>query len=510
MPAPLTPLDDATPLDGDRVDAAVRAAWLLRTARLAGPDRLSQAAVGTALREQGVRTHARLMSEVENGKVRHGRIVDGYERALGLPEGHLRAPIDVLYRSSPGAPADRDPATRGDAGTPLSVQAVSDLGDRLRSPARRGGDWLAWSRALGEPDARGFPSWLMRDWLRQLVDELGRSVGSAYTTRLQSVAQLRTGPYASLVLEAAREAVATPHAQVVLDVVTAVADFSDDRVLEWAVDLLADPRPMALRAAGALLRQAPAAAACPPERWEVVVDAMASAVGRAAREPQEAGRLAPLLELLRDLPPSVRQRVLALAPTTGPVPAPEVTALGAPVLSNPRWRVVTTLAERAGEDTPDRSVLARLLFELLWDPRQVRHLPAALVLRASPLAGPVRTAVLDWLVREARPSERGTCWRLAQLGPPLPDADLTGLFAMGPDGVACGAVMLAHAGQRVGSDVLDDLLEHPEHRRRALYVAGLTEDPWLDKVATDLGQPEAVRGAARWWQERRGLIDDTH
>ena len=46
------------------------------------------------------------------------------------------------------------------------------------------------------------------------------------------------------------------------------------------------------------------------------------------------------------------------------------------------------------------------------------------------------------------------------------------------------------------------------HRRRALYAAGMTNDPWLDKVVHDDTYPETVRGAARWWQARDGLVDD--
>ncbi len=174
--------------------------WLLRMARLTAGGGHSQAAVGAALRATGVRTHARPMSEVENGKVRHGRIIDGYERALGLRDGQLRAPVDVLCRSLPGGPPDRDDAGRAVGGELLSV------------------------------------------------DELGRSVGTACVTRYEPLSLVRASSYGHLVLAAARRAVADPHAQVLVDAVTATADRPTPEVLGWTAELLADHRPMAVRA----------------------------------------------------------------------------------------------------------------------------------------------------------------------------------------------------------------------------------------------------------------------
>ncbi len=519
MPAPLTPLDDPNPLGGDRVDAAARMAWLLRMARLAGPARLSQSAIGTALRDQGIRTHARQMSEVENGKVRHGRVVDGYERALGLCLGHLRAPIDIMARSTLGAPTDRGDAVRRPDGGPLSVEDLSALGERLRSPSRRGSDWLAWSRAISAEDTRGFPAWLMTQWLTELVDELGRSVGTAYVTRYEAVAQLRNGPYARVALDAARDAVTAPHAQIVLDVAAAVSDFTDVGVLEWAADLLGDARPMALRAACILLRTGPSTSEATTEAWDLVVGPIARSVDRAAGAGDDV-RLALLSGLLHDLPAPVRDRAQALLRTAAPHAPPRALDLGTRTRSNPRWRVATHLADRVAEsmDVPDRAILARLVFELLWDPRTVRYYPAAQMLRASPLVDSLRTTLYQWVVQRAGPVEGiDACWRLAQLGPALPDHDLpdhdhdlAGLARFGPEGAACRAVMLAHAGRRVESEVLDELMRHPQLRRHALYAAGLAEDPWLDKIASDQSRSESIRGAARWWQERRGVIDDTH
>ena len=65
-----------------------------------------------ALAEQ-MGTSAARLSRIETGQLRDGRIVDGYEATLGLPEGSLRAPIDVLCRTFPRtSPRDADPGSR--------------------------------------------------------------------------------------------------------------------------------------------------------------------------------------------------------------------------------------------------------------------------------------------------------------------------------------------------------------------------------------------------------------
>ncbi len=51
-------------------------------------------------------------------------------------------------------------------------------------------------------------------------------------------------------------------------------------------------------------------------------------------------------------------------------------------------------------------------------------------------------------------------------------------------------------------------MDRGPHGRRALDAAGMTQDPWLGEVVDDDAYSEAVRGAARWWQERDGLVDD--
>lgn len=509
MPAPLTPLRDDSPLGAARVNVPARVAWVLRMARLTAGGGHSQAAVGAALRATGVRTHARLMSEVENGKVRHGRIIDGYEQALGLREGQLRAPVDVLCRSLPGSPADRDDASRALGGQHLSVDEISARGERVRHPRRTGGSWLAWARAVSSPGARGFPSWIAAPWLDELVDELGRSVGTAYITRYEALSLLRRSAYGGLVLDAARRAVAEPHAQALLDTVNASVECPDHQALSWVGQLLVDSRPMTLRAACNALVNAAASGQVPASEWDVVVDPLVCAYERAVNHGDRA-RHALLSTVVTALPPRTAAAAGPLL-TRPPVPAPGAAALGERTHANRRWRTATGLAERIAEpdDLPDRPLLARLLFEVLHDPRAHHHFTATTLLVAVPFADRVVEVLHDHAVREASDRDRATIlYRLTQMVPSPGLGSLPALAGGNPDDVATRAVLLAHAGQRVERGVLEEMLTRSGYARRALYAAGLTRDPWLAEIADDRAYPEAVRGAARWWQERDGLVDD--
>lgn len=506
MPAPLTPLRDDSPLGADRVNVASRVAWLLRMARLTTGGGHSQAAVGTALRATGVRTHARLMSEVENGKVRHGRIADGYELALGLREGQLRAPIDVLCRSLTGGPPDRDDASRTIGGEQLSVDEISERGERVRHPRRTGGAWLSWARAITAPEARGFPTWVAAPWLDELVDELGRSVGTAYATRYEALSLLRRSSYGHLVLDAARRAARDPHAQVLVDTVGASVDRPSPEVLAWIAELLADPRPAALRAGCHALVNL-AATGGQSVAWDAVVEPLVVAYERAVAH-GDAGWHTILSGVVTSLPPD---QAVAVSSRLSRTPAPTTRSPGERTQTDRRWRTATELAERVAEPDglPDRPLLARLLFEAIHDPRPRHHATSTMLLVAVPFADRVVDVLLDHAVREASDRDRATIlFRLTQMAPSGAMGSLPVLASGDVDAVSARAVLLAHSGRRVEREVLDDLMGRRAHRRRALYAAGMTKDPWLDKIVHDEGYPEAVRGAARWWLERDGLIDD--
>jgi len=206
----MTVVDDATSLDGRTIDVAARIAWTLRMARLtAGVEDPRMRTVATAIGTSPAR-----LSRAETGQLRDGSLVDGYERALGLPEGSLRAPIDILARTFPwDSPPDVAP------GAPISDLAqLSELTERLGAgDSVTGGEWLRWARAISVPGNIGMPIPLARSLVRRLVHELGRSCGHGYPARYEALSQVRCSDYGFLVLESAREEVRHPHAQGLAD-----------------------------------------------------------------------------------------------------------------------------------------------------------------------------------------------------------------------------------------------------------------------------------------------------
>ncbi|WP_344342216.1 helix-turn-helix domain-containing protein, partial [Streptomyces rhizosphaericus] len=123
---PQTVLDDETDLNGPRVDVDRRVGWVLRMARMTtpgpagGPLRLE--AMAEAVGVSTTRLH-----RVETGATRSGQVTDAYERVLAMPEGSLRAPVDVACRTFPYAQPDRDP------GQPVtSTQEMSALTEALQ------------------------------------------------------------------------------------------------------------------------------------------------------------------------------------------------------------------------------------------------------------------------------------------------------------------------------------------------------------------------------------------
>src|SRR5688572_23678212 len=109
--APLTILDDRTPLTSTQIDVARRMAWTVRMVRLRSPVNGRTLTLEEVARALGVST-ARV-HRLETGLVRDGALIDSYEDLLGRAPGSLRAPVDILARTFPGAsPSDRAPASR--------------------------------------------------------------------------------------------------------------------------------------------------------------------------------------------------------------------------------------------------------------------------------------------------------------------------------------------------------------------------------------------------------------
>ncbi|MGZ4451023.1 MAG: hypothetical protein ACXVW4_14615 [Nocardioides sp.] len=489
MPRSPQLLVDPTPLDGPRLHVPSRIGWLLRTSRLA--EGLSLRALAADLDAVGVRTSPTALSRIEAGGVRHGRVVDGYERRLGLPYGQLRAAIDVLCRTFEGGPADvaphlHPPGLAHFSGTVAAVEGMSPTG----------GAWLDFAREHGGDRGFGITADRMAPLAARLAVELGRSVRIAYTTRYEALSRLGCGPYAEVVSEVVRDIVEAPDCQVVLDLMSAVSEHPSPSLLAWAAGLLSHPRHQ-LAVGGALaVQNMRAVGGLPPSAWADLVEPFVTAYDAA-----DPARRLVLTRLFKTLPPATRTAVKArLSEPLAPVPGPRDWSR---TRRNAHFALCTTLADQACASVglSEQPMAARLLFEALFDFRTTRSATAYFLLLASPLADALHASLLD--VAVDGPDELTRDAALGALmwfpGPGVPDVSRL-LEAGGADHVSMACVLLGHAGAHLPDDLLESGLAGNEAEvRRALYCAGMSGDPRLLPLATAEDRPAMVRAAARWW-----------
>ncbi len=499
MARPSDVIEDATVLDGPRVDVAARIGWLLRMARAGRGVSLRRLSAAMADLDHPVSVPA--LSVAERTGARDGGVIDRYEEVLGLVEGQLRAPVDVLCRSFEYAPLDRSRAEQDPARLDTVDAAFAPVLDGVAT----GGQWLRWARVVRRGGGATVPTVVMAPVLARLVEELVRSVGPAYTARYEAVAQLRSGPYVDLVEDVARDLVAGEGpGPATINAFSALAEQPSRRFLAWCASLLEHPAPWAVAGGCAALEgMRGVGGGLDDADWEVVVDPLVRAPATYAGGPLGA-RLATLVRLL---PPEVRRGVLArLEGPLTPVEEPRSWESG---VANRQLSVCARLAADACErlDLEQQPLLARLLFELVYDFRSVRVTTSSLLLMATPFVEHLVPALLD-------------------LVDSPPD-----------DHTARGALRAVHGLQvPTTSDRVADWLDRvaPWHDPRALSVAGnagvpvpdghrrvaaagpdaltlveslgMAGHPDLRAVAGDPHLAPDVRGAARWWLRTGGRV----
>lgn len=491
-------VDDPTPLNGATIDVAARVAWVVRMARVTAED-----AGDTRLRTMAQRlgSSAAQLSRVETGQRRDGRLVDGYERELGLPEGSLRAPIDILCRTFPSeSPRDLDP------GTPVEgVRALSRLTEQLLSDEPvTGGTWLRWARTLAQPGNIALPESMFERLVTRLVDELARSVGHAYPTRYEALALLRCSDYGGLVLEVARAQVARPYAQGLADLMSGVGEAVTADAVDWCVTLLLDEREhVAVCGALALENMAQVAG---DDFWPRVATDLLEAFDRVERGSVHEEWIAHLIRLA---PRSV-WREGGTAPGRPLPPAPSI----------PAWtrdetnRLWADCEEKAGEVTAElglspQPMLARLLFDIAYGHWESRAVTAYMLLSGVPrLMREVGVRMAGCVDDEEDAQVRARMTRRlvgVLQGHPLPSSEQW-LRSDDPDRRRTALVAAATAGQVLPRDVLERALVDPETSRQALYALGMSHHPAMPVLASDTALPHDVRGALGWWLERGGRI----
>lgn len=489
--APLKVLDDRTPRDGDRIDVPARIAWLLRTARLTSPVTrgLPQYAMVERLRECGLEVSRSWVHRLEGGELRSGRGAEAYEQVLELRPGSLRSAIDIVCRSVPSSPPDNDP------GELLhDVEQLSALTGAVLEPAPSGWDWLAWARQFSRPDVRGMRVQVARQLLTRLCTELLRAVGTAYDSRYEALASIRSGPYGKVALEQARSLLADEHVQVTLDVVSAMTEHADEPAVAFCLQLLESDTPELVRAGVHGLENLLAVTA--PRQLDTgrLAAAALTAYNRSESGSTAWRSTAHLLRLLG-------ARGVRINGANKPLPRPPQGRAGNGAADR-HWEQCRELAATITDEVglPPEPMLARLLYDVLVSWAEWKSFPSARLLSALPFSDVVLQRVTELAAAETDEAFRSQMLRrLPALAGPHAPRDLSAWLHR-PDLRPTALVLLAHGGQQPPGELLRDLLGRDrDETRQALYAAGMTAHPVLEDIRDDPGLPKHVRGGADWW-----------
>jgi hypothetical protein len=484
-------LDDPTPLNGTNIGVGARIGWVLRMSRhLAdGSPRLEDLA-------RTLGTNTTRLHRLETGMLRDGHLVDGYERALGLPSGSLRAPIDVMCRSFPESPADRRPE-RG----PDTVEDLSRLTELVLDPGRpvSGGEWLAWASAMAAPGNIGLPESLAAAAIRRLIRELNSSVGAAYPARYEALALLRSSGYGRLVVEVCQDAVDQPHVQVLNDMMSAAAEWVSDDVVDWCIDLLLDERDQVVHAASLALENL-AQISDANQFWPSVADRLVPMYNEAPTQSMTWRRLSHLLRLV---PPGIltkRPRSLRQRPDASPS-IPEWSR----TRRNTHWQHCLEAAAQICQRLAQRDdpLLARLLFDIAVSPYESRAVTGYMLVGAIPDLGEMVGRALIQMTEAAEDNVLRTrlLRRLAgtRLGYAYAEAEMWAT-STDPDLRGPALELMGAAGTPVPTDMVrDNLRGGGPAARSALYALGMTADPSLERIASSSRFSPEVRGGAQWW-----------
>ena len=499
MPRNAETIDDRTPLTASRIDIAARIGWLLRTSRsVAG---LSLRGMSDALRSYDVALSATSLSRIESEGLRSAAALDGYAAVLGLPDGALRAPVDILCRSfSYAPPAAPEPARHCLARFDESFEAIT-------APRPSGGAWLEFARHHASDGGFGLPTSLMEPHVRRLADELCRSVGVvAHVTRYEALALLCCSAYGDLVESVLREMVLDPDAQVIYDLTSVLSECSTPALLHWAGTMLGHRSIVVARGASYALQSMLVSGGLPVEDWASLVPHFTRAWDDAVADETRRGVLT---DLCAALPPSVQSRIRSTCRVEAePPPGPQVWSRSRTNVHYGFARSVAgaACARRGHHEEP---LLERLVFEAMFDPRGVRMYTSTVLLAASPFARVLTPLLVERSGHGPDEASRSAALRVAttcHAGEELPAADP--LLRSGSTSEFEAAVMIVGcSGRPLPQDALERGLSGAERTvRRTLHCLGMAEDPRLADMAFDRGQVESTRRAARWWIERGGRI----
>lgn len=496
--------------DAVTVTPRTRTAWLLRQCRLRADDedltRLEPFA--QRMRDLGVTCDPSRVSRWESGRILVSpAAVAGYERLLGIQPAHLSAVMSGIVRSFGNASQRR--AARPPALTPEETQARLDESfENVEGGEPSGADWFTLAGLPASASDRIFlPTSMWERIANRLVDEMVRAVGGAYVTRLEALRHLvehsHSRPH---VMQAVGHRVADPHAQGLVDAIGLLAEVDSDKADRTLVRLLTHDRAAVRFGAAWALKRKLSAGSLTGSGQQLLEQQIGTMAGQSdspalREEAADIGSWLPRQTRLR-IRSAVRLRRLPLdvhgQGTTTPVDEEaQRSAAGA---------IAADVAHELGDELDD--LAGQLIFEGLFHVAEERRHQANLLLAASPLRSPLARVVAR--VRAADPDgDTGTAAGGVLTYVVTPEQQPAMLPWLESEHLPLRASALSSLAHVPGwrSDRMLDLMRG-ETRARALYAAGMNQDPALEVLAGDADADAELRGVARWWLAHGGAVTD--
>jgi hypothetical protein len=290
--------------------------------------------------------------------------------------------------------------------------------------------------------------------------------------------------------------VADPHAQALGDLMSGVGESVTPDAVAWCLELLEDPRDRVVTGASLALENMGQISEG-DDFWDQVAQPLAALF---ADSVEGSAQWEWLSHLLRLVPAEVRA-VHGLRPTRPLAPLADVRDWTRSRL-NSHWvdcqQRGVAIARRVG--LGDEGLLARLVFDIALSPHETRAASSFMLVGALPEVAVLMGEQMVGLVEESTdPVIRARAARRlpAVLHGGWPDVAQVWLESADPDLRARGLVMAGAAGRPVSETVLDGALQSDD-RIPALYAAGMTGHPVLDRWATD--DDSDLSGAVSWWR----------
>lgn len=461
-----------------------------------------------------------LLSDRERRGVRDGQFIDAYELALGLPAGQLRCPIDLVSQMFDWSPPDPQPTLRDEV-TQADFDGAYEL---ISGQEPSGSDWYRFARMLSGTVVRTskgdvdrvqmvVPSRVVAPLAARLIGELVRSVGFAYMTRSAATTILHDGVHRSLVEKVVRDMVLDEGAQsVLINALGAVADRPTTSLIAWAAETLNHPTPWAVVGASYALGSMRTAAAVTPEDWQVVAPQFVKAWSAAAAAGDQT-RTATLNELLRNLPSEVRNVVeteLGLVREQASKAAPN--PWDGPINEHPHYPLCARIGEALGDKVlgyqGEYPILARLIFELVYELRSPRRSAAQHYLMCSPFIDSLEVELLNLVEYGDDDATRSGALKglhFVQAG--RVTAPVQEWFDRTQPWTNPSALVTAgNAGITLPDEMMNLVVDDSEQSLRVVEALGMTRHPSLTTLSTEATRPSAVRAVAGWWVEHGGRV----